>query len=292
MHKSDSIKPIDKCIKSDPQKKDIIMLRQIKELKKYTLGAQDGDIGKVREFYFDDNYWTIRYLVADTGGWLSGRRVLISPHALHVANEAEQVLPVDLTKQQIEESPSLASDQPVSRQYEMQYYQYYNWPMYWSGTNLWGSSPNNVSINSKRVPDQEGSKESVDRAETWDSHLRSTSDVIGHHIQAEDGEIGHVEDFIIDDETWAIRYLVVDTKNWWSGKHVLISPQWVDRVSWEEGKVFVNLSRDAIKGSPEYTEELLSRAYETELHQHYQREGYWTEDSDIKTQTPTFKSPW
>jgi len=112
----------------------------------------------------------------------------------------------------------------------------------------------------------------------WDPHLRSTDSVQGHNLQALDGEIGHVEDFVIDDETWAIRYLIVDTRNWWPGKKVLISPQWIERVSWSESKVFVNLSREAIKQSPEYTEEsLLTRDYETGLHQHYQREGYWAE---------------
>ena len=113
----------------------------------------------------------------------------------------------------------------------------------------------------------------------WDPHLRSTHDVSGYHIQATDGEIGHVEDFIIDDETWAIRYLIIDTRNWWPGKKVLISPQWIERVSWSESKVFVNLSRETIKQSPEYTEEsLLTRDYETGLHRHYNRQGYWVDE--------------
>jgi hypothetical protein len=251
------------------------MLRQIKDLESFKLRARDGDIGSIREFYFDDKYWTVRYLVADTGGWLSGRRVLLSPYALHSANEAEHVIPVDLTKKQIEESPSLASDQPVSRQYEMQYYQYYDWPMYWSGANMWGVSPLMV-----RAQDAAW-KETVRHADAWDPNLRSTGDVIRHHIQAQDGEIGHVEDFIIDDETWAIRYLVVDTKNWWPGRHVLVSPLWIDRVSWEESKVFVGLSRETIKQSPEYTPESFSREYETELHQHYSRQGYWADEAAV-----------
>jgi hypothetical protein len=261
------------------------MLNKATILKGYKLDCIDGEFGKVEEFYFDDHHWTIRYLVANTGNWLKGRQVLISPHALVAAIKAEKHIAVDLTKKKIEDSPSLNSDKPVSRQFEESYHGYYGWPMYWNGTNMGASGPYMSGANATVVLDQEGSKESDDRAEAWDFHLRSTDDVIGHHIQAEDGGIGHVEDFIIDDETWAIRYLVVDTKNWWTGKHVLISPQWIDRVSWEEGKVFVNLSREVIKKSPEYTEESLSRAYETELHQHYQREGYWTENSDIKIQT-------
>jgi hypothetical protein len=125
-------------------------------------------------------------------------------------------------------------------------------------------------------------KETVCREKAWDPNLRSTSDVTGHHIQALDGEIGHVEDFIIDDETWSIRYLVVDTKNWWAGKHILVSPQWIQRVSWEELKVFVNLSCETIKRSPEYAPESLSRDYETELHRHYDRRGYWADEPAAK----------
>jgi len=251
------------------------MLRQAKEFKSFKLRARDGDLGKANEFYFDDHHWTVRYLVADTGGWLSGRQVLISPYALDPVNEAEQVLPVDLTKKQIEESPSLNSDQPVSRQYETQYYSYYDWPMYWGGPFSWGVYP-------YPMRDREQWTEPTQSEKAWDPHLRSTQAVSGYHIQALDGEIGHVADFIIDDETWAIRYLVVDTKNWWAGKHVLVSPRWIERVSWDESKVFVNLSRDIIKRSPEYTPESLSREYETELHQHYSRQGYWADEPAVK----------
>ena len=193
------------------------MLREAKEFKSFKLRARDGDIGKAREFYFDDRYWTVRYLVADTGGWLSGRQVLITPYSLEPAIEVDQVLPVGLSKKQIEESPSLASDEPVSRQYETRFYNHYGLPYYGDGPNMWG-------ISSYIVRDPEAVREEARREEAWDPHLRSTSEVTGYHIQALDGEIGHVEDFIIDDETWSIRYLVVDTKNWWAGKRVLVSP--------------------------------------------------------------------
>ena len=118
--------------------------------------------------------------------------------------------------------------------------------------------------------------------DSWNPHLRSTKDVSGHHIEAKDGEIGRVEGFIIDDENWAIRYLVIDTKNWWGGKKVLISPQWIDRISWEDLKVFVSLTRERIKQSPEYKDDfLLTRDYEDELHQHYKQKGYWMEEPEI-----------
>jgi uncharacterized protein YrrD len=252
------------------------MLSNAKTLKGYKLGSLDGEIGKVKEFYFDDRHWTIRYLVADTGSWLTGRQVLISPYALSAVTSDQQHVAVDLTKKQIEDSPSLDSDKPVSRQFEADYYGYYGWPMYWGGPYAWG-------IHRTVVRDHEKWKESTSGEKAWDPHLRSTHEVTGYHIQATDGEVGHVEDFIIDDETWAIRYLVVDTRNWWPGKKVLISPEWIENVSWGESKVSLHLSRETIKRSPEYTEEfLLTREYETELHRHYNRHAYWIDEEAVK----------
>ena len=222
------------------------------------------------------SHWTIRYLVADTGNWLTGRQVLISPYALAAVNNEEQHITVDLTKQQIEDSPSLNSDKPVSRQFEQTYYGYYGYPRYWNGPYMWGPYPNIVR-------DREQWDKSNPGGKALDPHLRSTHQVSGYHIQAADGEIGHVEDFIIDDETWAIRYLIVDTRNWWPGKKVLVSPQWIERVSWGESKVFVNISRETVKQSPEYTEaSLLTREYETRLHRHYNRQGYWVDEPKAK----------
>jgi len=179
---------------------------------------------------------------------------------------------VSLTKKQIEDSPSLNSDKPVSRQFEESYYGYFGWPMYWDGLSMWGYSPYIERDRKKWRKPKKGEK-------AWDPHLRSTQNVDGYHIHASDGDIGHVEDFIIDDETWAIRYLVIDTRNWLPGKKVLISPKWIERVSWNESKVFINLTREKIRQSPEYSEELLiSRDYETTLHQHYNLQGYWVDD--------------
>lgn len=249
------------------------MLITAKTLKGYNLDTLDGEIGKVKEFYFDDKHWAIRYLVAETGNWLTGRQVLISPYALAAANKEEQHIAVDLTKKQIEDSPSLTSDKPVSRQFEESYYKYYGMPMYWNGSNMWGAYPTIVHDRTTWAEPAHNEKAS------WDPHLRSTHDVSGHHIQATDGEIGHVEDFIIDDETWAIRYLIIDTQNWWPGKKVLLSPLWIERISWDDAKVFVNLLRETIKQSPEYTEEsLLTRDYETGLYRHYNRQGYWADE--------------
>ena len=187
------------------------MLNKAKTLAGYKLHCLDGEIGKVEEFYFDDRHWTIRYLVANTGNWLTGRQVLISPYALKTMEKDEQTIAVNLTKKQIEDSPSLDTDKPVSKQFEHAYYGYYGWPMYWSGSYMWGNYP-------YIVRDPELWKISAQEKKKWDSNLRSTHEVSGYHIQAAAGEIGHVEDFIIDDETWAIRFLIIDTQNWWPGK--------------------------------------------------------------------------
>ncbi len=252
------------------------MLNNAKSLNGFKLHSLDGEIGKVKEFFFDDNHWAIRYLVADTGNWLTGRQVLVSPYALISVNKEDQSISVNLTKKQIEESPSLNSDKPVSRQFEEEYYGYYGWPIYWSDTEMWGPYPYIVG-------DLKKQSESVQSKKSWDSHLRSTHDASGYNIQATDGEIGHVEDFIIDDKTWAIRYLIIDTKNWWTGKKVLVSPKWIDHISWSERKAFINLSREAIRQSPEFSEEsLLTRDYESALHTHYNRKGYWVDETVVK----------
>ena len=253
------------------------MLSKAKTLNGYKLDSRDGEIGKVKEFYFDDRHWTIRYLVADTGSWLTGRQVLISPYALIAVSKEEEHITIDLTKKQIEGSPPLESDKPVSRQFEDAYFGYYELPLYWNGPNMWGYYP-------YIVRDREKWRKSIeDEKASWDPHLRSTHDMSGHYVQAADGEIGHVDDFVIDDETWAIRYLIIDTQNWWLGKQVLVSTRWIELVSWDESKVFVNLPRESIKESPEYTEEaLITRDYETSLHRHYNRQGYWVDESAAK----------
>ena len=249
------------------------MLNKVKTLKGYSIQGSDGEtIGTVKEFYFDDRHWTVRYLVANTGTWLSGRQVLVSPYALVYINNDHQDIVTELTKKQIEKSPSLDSHKPVSRQFEDDYYGYYGWPSYWGGQYPWGAHPYIERDRDKRGQFTPGAK-------AWDRHLRSTHEVSGYHIAALDGDIGHVEDFILDDETWAIRYLIINTGNWWPGKKVLVSPLWIERVSWADLKVTINLSRQTIKESPEYTDEsLVTREYEIGLHGHYDRKGYWVDE--------------
>lgn len=242
-----------------------------KSLKGYKLACLDGEIGKVREFYFDDRYWAVRYLVADTGDWLTDKQVLISPYALVGVQAEKGQIVVNLTKKQIEDSPSLETDKPISRQYEDAYHGHHGWPTYWGGPEMWGTFPYIMRDTEQHRDLGNGEKE-------WDPHLLSTHDVTGYDIQASDGVIGHIEDFIIDDETWAIRYLVIATRNWLPGKKVLVSPKWIESVNWSESTLTTNLTREAIKQSPEYTEEsLLTRAYEIGLHDHYGRAQYWND---------------
>lgn len=226
------------------------MLRSAKQLYGYTLGALDGEIGHVKGFYFDDKDWVVRYLVADTGSWLIGHKVLISPYALGSIYPGGRILQVRLTRQKIEESPSIETQLPVARQHERAYYRYYNWPAYWSGPGLWGMNP--VPFVPPDYESANETEESPDQAKEPDFHLRSTLEVTGYHVQATDGEIGHVEDFLIEDENWEIKSLVVATGHWWSGKDVVVPRKALTQVSWEESKVFVNLTREALLKEPEY----------------------------------------
>ena len=245
------------------------MLDSARTLNGFCLKSRDGELGHVTDFYFDDEHWAIRYLVANTGSWLARRKVLISPYAIGGVSRSERRIAGDLTRKQIEDSPSLDSDKPVSRQFETTYHEHYGWPMYWRGAFMWG-----VDASVVHAPQQRASPPGP--VPERDPHLRSIKDVTGHHVQATDGEIGHVEDFLVDDETWAVRYLIVDTQNWWPGKRVLVSPLWIERVSWADAKLFVNLDRTVIKQAPAYTHDTpLNCEFEGRLHQHYQRPGYW-----------------
>jgi hypothetical protein len=250
------------------------MFRQSKDLKGLRLRALDGEIGHVKDFYFDDRTWTVRYLVADSGTWLPHRKVLISPFAVTGwCTEPHRALEVSLTKKQIEDSPSIETHLPVSRRFESQYAQYYGWPYYWPGPLLWGP----VDLPGGYVPFRprlDMPNEVV--AESEDAHVRSAQEVTGYHLQGLDHQFGHVEQFVIEQENWAIRYLVVDTGNWWPGKAVLLSPAWISWVSWAELRVYVDFDRDTVRRSPEYdASQPITREYERALFAHYNREPYW-----------------
>ena len=254
------------------------MLRNVKELRGFAIHATDGMIGEVDDLYFDDEDWAIRYLVVDTGNWLSGRNVLISPLAIGHLDWMAQQLSVSLTKARVEGSPDIDTRKPVSRQHEADYFEYYGYPYYWGGAALWGMGAYPGSLTAERRLEEELKTRRTSASKTSDDcHLRSSKVVIGYHIHAKDGDIGHVQDLLVDDHTWAIRYMIVDTSNWWGGHHVLVAPQWIEAVSWPDAKVSVDLTRRAVKDAPPYDSAAqLDRQQEQAIYEHYGHPGYWT----------------
>lgn len=190
-------------------------MKRASKLTGYKLGASDGEIGRVKDFYFDDQHWGIRYLVADTGRWLTGRQVLIAPFAIDHIDDSGSAVAVDLTKRQIEDSPPIEEHLPVSREYEARHYQYYGWPFYWNGPFLWGHAPLPAAHPGGFAPDESTfrNERSARPDVEAENHLRSFREVCRYNIQASDGEIGHVEDFLLDVRHWAVRYLIIDTRN-------------------------------------------------------------------------------
>jgi hypothetical protein len=228
------------------------MLRSIKQFLGDRLGASDGEIGHVKDFYFDDQNWVVRYLVANSGTWLTGRQVLLSPYALGGLDQAGKILRVKLTRKQIEDSPAIESHKPVSQQYEEEYYRYYGWPYYWQGDGLWGMSGSPV-LESPATITPRGHPAPIDvKLKRSDAHLRSAQSVNGYHLQASDGTSGHICDFMMDDQSWAIRQLVVKTGHRFSGKEVQIPVSKIDRISYEKSTVFVNLTKESVEQSPAF----------------------------------------
>jgi hypothetical protein len=258
------------------------MLTNITFLKGLVIQATDGELGTVDQFYFDDETWAIRYLTVETGGWLDGRQVLISPHSVSEVDWPAKRLDVTLTKAQVQNSPDINTHHPVSRQHEAEFNRYFGYPYYWGGPFLWGESdyPGGLGYTAIAYPEMLAD---ASAGEPADSHLRSIEAVTGYSIDALDGEIGHVNGFILDDEAWAIRYIEVATRNWLPGKKVLVSPAWIERVSWPESRVYAALNREAIKSAPEYLlSRPLTREYENQLHTHYGRPPYWLRQAERK----------
>ncbi|MHB1544268.1 MAG: PRC-barrel domain-containing protein [Gammaproteobacteria bacterium] len=278
------------------------MLRSMNELKDYAIRATDGDIGHVEDFYFDDKTWVVRYLIVDTGTWLASRKVLISPIAISRSNWTEKMLHVAITRQQVKDSPDIDTDKPVSRQHEMQYLGYYGYPYYWGGAGLWaaGSYPSMMmpgfvsSVSTPHAAQSPAEKYSTRTDALWhekydDPNLRSCQEVMSYHIRAADGEIGHVQSFLVDEKTWAIRYLVANTSNWWLGHQTLIAPQWIRDVKWPSAMISVNLTRQAVKDAPPYESNAkLSRKQEMNLYKHYGQAGYWV--GEVKSVKPKLAS--
>ena len=223
------------------------MLRNLKQLYGDKLGALDGEVGHVKDFYFDDQSWAVRYVVADTGTWLPGRQVLLSPYGFGSLRQAGKLLIVNLSRKQIESSPLIESHKPVSRQYEEEYHRYYGWPFYWQGGSLWGLSSLPALELPAKPPVGESAALSASRPELPDAHLRSTRAVTGYHLQATDGIVGHVCDFLVNPQTWAICELTIKIGHRFSGREVQIPTSQVERISYEESTVFVRLTKEAVE---------------------------------------------
>jgi len=247
------------------------MLRSLKELIGYQLLAQGGHIGKVHNFLFDDKDWKIRYLVVDTGPWILGREVLISTAALGQPVWASETFPVDLTRKQVRTSPDVDLAKPISRQYEERLHQHYNWAHYW---NMTTTIPGNPAF----IPPQLfGSYKETDNKSKEDSHLRSTKELLGYQVNAIEGEVGSLADFIVEDKDWQFRYMVVDISSWLgSEKQVLVALEWISNIDVVRKQVSIDLKQDAIKFSPPFDPTLpVNRQQEEVLYDYYGRPKHW-----------------
>jgi len=281
------------------------MLRNSHALLDHPVEAIDGAIGIVKDLYFDDELWVLRYFVVATGTWLAGRRVLISPTAMTLPIGESTRLAVALTKLQVQHSPDIDTSEPVSRQHEREYLKYYGYPYYWGGGNIWGRGAahagslaaglqhEGAAAGRRRAAAEDHRADAQADAEHRprdDHHLRSMETVKAYRIHASDGDIGQIKGFLIDESGWAIRYMVVETGAFWKGHDVLISPAWIDDVRWDDNHVLVGMSRDAVKRAPVYrTDGPLIRALEEELHDHYGFGGYWARE--VELEHPEFKLP-
>ncbi|MCW8194028.1 PRC-barrel domain containing protein [Proteobacteria bacterium 005FR1] len=248
------------------------------ELRNFTLRAKDGEIGRARDFLFDDERWTVRYMEANTGKWLLGRRVLISPLSIGEPDLNAREIPVDLGTGEIEKAPGVQEDEPISEQFEREYYGYFGYPYYWVGGDVWGLHGYPADLLQEAAYRQQTPKPD-DEKKVRRSHLRSMHEIEGYRIHATNGEIGHVADFLIDSSSWAVRYMVIDVRRWLPGPSVLIAPQWIDQVSWHEKEVYVDITKEAIESAPRFKPPV-TRDDEVEIFKHFSRDPYWGERWD------------
>ena len=239
----------------------------------YAIQASDGNFGTVTDILFEDVNWTVRWLVVDTGNWLSGRKVLLPFSALGHPDRDLRLFPVTLTKQQVKDSPDIDTDMSVSRQHEAHIFDFYGFDPYWGGGLYPVSNAMAVPFLAPLAPEerhQPDSGETLAPAKQGDPHLRSVEALVGYHIHTSDGDIGHVADILVDDVTWTMRYIIVDTGNWWPGQLVLIAPQTVLEIDWAERQVHLNVDRAKVKGSPPYAPAMtVDGAYDERYQSYY-----------------------
>jgi len=254
------------------------VLRSLKDLERYTVAASDGHLGRVVDFLVDDERWMVRHLIVETAGFLKERRVLISPISFREADWSNRCFHVNLTMDQVKNSPSVDTALPVSRQHEWDNYRHYGYPVYWRDSGLAGDFDSSMAGGLRNpVPPLDAPSKTI---ESDDIHLRSARELRGYHVEGRGEDVGHVDDLVVDDLSWRVRYLAIVTGAWWSGKKVLVSPLWAIRIDWAEGKVFVDQSREAIKASPPWDPGApINRDYEIRLFDYYGRPVYWQGDA-------------
>lgn len=281
----------DETVEQERKPKERTMLNAVSSLKGFEIHATDGSLGTVSDFLFDDRTWKVRWMVVDTGRWLSGRKVLVHPSAVVSARYGEREVNVALTKAQVENSPDILQDRPVSQQMQNDLYGYYGWDPLWGGSmfgdGLYGgsmagyrggvgaiASPLSATAYFGAAAIREAERGGTSHND-GDPHLRSIAEVTGYHVHATDGDIGHIQDLLIDNASWGIRYFIIDTSNWWFGQHVLISPYAVKSVDWSDHHVRLDIAKERVKSSPPWNPaQTIDNDYERGLHNHYDWPGY------------------
>jgi sporulation protein YlmC with PRC-barrel domain len=250
-------------------------LVRFKEMTGYAIHGKDGQIGNVHDVYFSDDSWTVRYLVVDTSIWIFGKKVLVSPHAVRRVDLQQQKVFLDLTKSQVENGPELLPDLPLEREQEATYNEYYRWPLYWHiGTLSYHvttefKGPAGAGPITERPPIPEEAQGPMP-----EPRLRSLNSVTQYEFTARGGDIGKANDALIDPRNWTIRYLVVDTNAFLPGGKVLVAPDWIEGIRWQDEKVAADLERQAVETAPEFDlNRRLTRTYERRLMRHYGKNG-------------------
>lgn len=219
------------------------------DLIKFEVHGRDDVLGTLADLFFDDGDWRVRYAVVETGGWFRRRRTLIATDALEQPYEDHPRIDCALTREQFERSPDVSERPPISRDEESRYREFFGWPRYWGGftsASTFGLTPEKTAMAEFQA------KKEAEMLGARSSDLRSMEEVRGYDLASRDGPVGQVDDFIVDDESWLVRYLVVTTGNLFSGKRVPIEPSEIDRVQWIERNVVVNLTQDEVRHMPEY----------------------------------------
>lgn len=259
------------------------MLKDITDVTNYTAVAEDGEVGRLEDILFDDGSFSIRYIVVHTGDWLTGRKILVPPNELGRPDWSRGQFPISLTRKQIEEGPTLDTDEPVSRQHEEQLQSHFGWQASWTGEAASDYLSDEIPPGDEQTGDRQD--QSVPHDITpGDPDLRSFRETLDYRVEATDGNAGHVEGFIIDDEDWMVRYLIVRSQDLEPERRLLLSVEWIDKVLWDESTFFVDMDASTIRKSPTYDPSVpITRPFEEALHDHYELTGYWQASGEKPT---------